>query len=87
MHPVSQVKITRLDRWGKAQDVLLHFFTVVCDFPVHGLNITHLLYFVNRQMREQLREEPAIFDFTSDLEIVPELDLQTGLPIHLQSVG
>ena len=70
LHPVSQVKITRLNDWRKAQDVLLHFFIVVYDFPFHSKNITNLLYFVNRQVRQQSRAQPVIYDFSNDVEFV-----------------
>ena len=88
LHPVGQVKITRLNDWRKAQDVLLHFFVVVYDFPFHSKNITNLLYFVNRQVRQQSRAQPAIYDFSNDPESIgvnEPADRLTGLlpPIWL----
>ena len=43
---------------------MLYFLSVVCDFPFHAVNITNLLYSVNRQAREQPGDEPTIFNAT-----------------------
>lgn len=59
----------------------------VYEFPFHLANITNLLYFVNMQTRKQPREEPGIFDFTRDLEIVLELDRQGCLSVHKLPFG
>lgn len=79
MHPVSQVKITRLNHWRKAQDVLLDFFVVVCDFPFHPVNITNMLYFVNRRARKQPQHGRVAGRPLSTVTIVVNGDVVAGM--------